>query len=417
MRVLFVHQNYPAQFGFLARMLERHYGWETVFATKWEGKVSGQKLVRYAAPPGVTEDVDFLARNFEATSRQSLAVYRAVRDAGLRGKIDLVVGHSGFGSSLFLGDLLGCPVVNLFEFFYRTSAEGKPFRPEFPLDEAYKQRLRVLNACILLDLHRATAGYTPTHFQRNQFPSEYLPKIETLFDGVDHTYFRRREGLPRVIAGRTIPDHVKIVTYVSRGFESMRGFDIFVRVAKRVYAEHPDVLFVCVGSDRVCYGGDMRYIKEKSFREHVWKAERPDDSKFLFTGRVPTNELVDLLSLGDAHVYFTVPFVLSWSLFNAMSCGCRIVSCDTGPVREVLVNGRSGLLADFFDVEAHARNVLRILKDPTAHDGLGRSARQTVTEKYSLVRTVPAFARLFARVGGREVPRPRVPLETGGAAQ
>lgn len=402
MNILFVHQNFPAQFGYIAQALKEQHGWNCVYATKWKGAYRALPFIRYRQQGGATPRVNFLARNFENTTRAALGVYRAVRDTPLRHKPDVVVGHSGFGSTAFLGELLQCPVVNLFEFFYRPS-RGVNFRPEFPVEEEFQKRLHVLNATILLDLHAAAAGYTPTHFQRNQFPREYLPKIDTLFDGVDTAVFRPRAGRPRVIRGRTIPDDVKIVTYVSRGFESTRGFDIFIRVAKRIYAEYPKVLFVCVGSNRVCYGGDLRFIQEKSFREHVEKKEQPDPEKFFYTGTVPTGELAEILSLSDCHIYFTVPFVLSWSLFNAMSSGCRIVSCRVAPVEEAIIHGQSGLLADFYDVEGHARHALRILREPGEWSHLGDNARRTIEAKYDLSRTLPQFMRLLGRATGKPV--------------
>ena len=402
MNVLFVHQNFPAQFGYIAQALKNQRGWNCVYATKWKGECNVLPFVRYEPAGGTTQRVHFLARNFENTTRSALGVYRAVKAAKFRHKPDVVVGHSGFGSTGFLGELLQCPVVNLFEFFYRPS-KGQNFRPEFPIEEEFQKRLHVLNATILLDLHAAAAGYTPTHFQRNQFPREYLPKIDTLFDGVDTTVYRPNKKLPRVIQGRTIPDDVRIVTYVSRGFESTRGFDIFIRVAKRIYAEYPNVLFVCAGSNRVCYGGDLRFIKEKSFREHVENKEQPDPGKFFYTGLVSTSELSRILALSDLHIYFTVPFVLSWSLFNAMSSGCRIVSCRVAPVEEAIIHEQSGLLADFYDVEGHAQNALKILRSPADWEHLGTNARRTIEAKYDLARTLPQFMRLLGRATGKAV--------------
>ena len=122
---------------------------------------------------------------------------------------------------------------------------------------------------ILLDLINCRSGYCPTAYQRGLFPQELRPKIEVIFDGIETDVYHRRSGMPRQIAGRDVPDSTRIVTYVSRGFESMRGFDIFMRAAKRIYQRDPDVLFVVVGSDRVCYGGDEKFIKHKTFREHV----------------------------------------------------------------------------------------------------------------------------------------------------
>ena len=147
----------------------------------------------------------------------------------------------------------------------------------------------------------------------------------------------------------------------------MRGFDIFMRIARRVYRARPDVLFVVVGSDRVAYGGDLKYIDGSSFKSHVLARDDYDLDKFAFTGAVAPAGLARLLSIGDAHVYLTVPFVLSWSLFDALACGVTVVASDTAPVRELIEPGRTGLLADFYDVEGLADRLLGVLHEPEGH--------------------------------------------------
>lgn len=401
MNVLFVHQNFPAQLGMLAMHLRRVRGFDCRFACKTGGEGSAIPIIRYKDEGPVSAQVHFLARNFESCARAAMGVYRAVRDSGFRP--DLVIGHSGFGSTVLLKELFQCPVINLFEFYYQPHSDERAYRKEFPMEADYQRRLRVLNAAILSDLDAADAGYTPTHFQRNQFPHAYLPKIRMLFDGVDDALFRPMADGGRKIAGHELPTDRKIVTYVARGFESTRGYDIFIRAAKRIYEQYPEVLFVVVGSDRVCYGGDLRYIKQKTFKEHVEAVERPDPSKFLFTGLIATTELARLLAISDAHMYFTVPFVLSWSLFNALSSGCRVVSSATPPVREVIEHGYNGFLADFYDVEGHAENVLRVLRDAEGTRVVGVRARETIQARYSCARVIPQFERMISEVTGRSI--------------
>ena len=170
-----------------------------------------------------------------------------------------------------------------------------------------------------------------------------------------------------------------------------------MRVAKRIYQEYPDVLFVVVGGDRICYGGDERHIQHKTFREHVLAQDHYDLSRFCFTGLVPVSTLVDFLSLSDLHIYLTVPFVLSWSLINAMACGCTILASNTEPVREVVTDGNNGLLADFFDVDGLSDMALAVLRDPAAHQPLGDHAAVLVRERYALDVTLPKLVRWFER--------------------
>ena len=269
---------------------------------------------------------------------------------------DLIVGHSGFGSTLFLRELYPtCPIVNFFEYYYlpHDPDSDMDFRKDlaWPTSELKYLRSRCRNAMILLDLQNCNAAYTPTEFQKSRFPAEYLSKLQVFFDGVDRSVYHGHEETlrpppdqrtPRQIGGVKIPRSTRVVTYVSRGFESMRGFDIFMRAAKKIYTANPNVVFLIVGSDRVAYGGDMKFIQEKTFREHVLKQDTYDPSRLLFLGPVPPAELARIFSLSDLHIYLTVPFVLSWSLLNAMACGCVVLASDTAPVREVVVHGENG---------------------------------------------------------------------------
>jgi len=396
MHILFVHQNFPAQFGHIARHLVRTKGWECTFVSKTApGAVDGIRKVEYKTAGGARETTHYCGRTFENGVWHAHGVYEACK-AARDLKPDLIVGHSGFGSTLFLPELYPkAPVVNYFEYYYRPHDSDMDFRPEFPARELDFLRSRARNAMILLDLDNCRLGYSPTRFQQSLFPAEYRPKIEVVFDGIETDVFRRRTGIPRRVGGVDVPPTTRIVTYVSRGFESMRGFDVFMRAAKRIYERHPNVLFVVVGSDRICYGGDEKHIRHKTFREHVLSQDVYDPSKFIFTGMVPVDTLVDLLSLSDLHIYLTVPFVLSWSLMNALACGCTVLASDTAPVREMVEDGRNGLLVDFFDAEGFAERAVDVLSDPAAYRPLGEAAAALIRETYALDVTLPKLVRLF----------------------
>jgi glycosyltransferase involved in cell wall biosynthesis len=181
----------------------------------------------------------------------------------------------------------------------------------------------------------------------------------------------------------------------------MRGFDVFMKVAKRLCDERSDVVFVCVGTDRVCYGGDQRRIKEPSYREHVLAADKYDLSRFVFTGRVPPSELVRIFNLSDLHIYLTVPFVLSWSLMDALACGCVVLASGTPPVREMIQHGTNGLLADFFDVDEFVRLAHEVLHDPGGYTPLAKAGVAMIRERYSLSVTLPRMLELYRRTIGR----------------
>ncbi|WP_165219280.1 glycosyltransferase [Aquisphaera insulae] len=398
MRILFVHQNFPAQFGHIAHHLAKSRGWTCDFVTQpTTAALDGVRTIPYTISGGARETTHYFSRTFENAVWHAHAVYQACQAVPDLAP-DLIVGHSGFGSTLYLPELFpGVPVLNYFEHFYHPHGSDLDFRPDFPPEPRDFLRASTRNAMILLDLNNCRLGYSPTHYQRSLFPAEYQPRIEVIFDGIETNVFHRRENVPRRVGNREIPPGTRIVTYVSRGFESMRGFDIFMRAARLIAREHPDVLFVVVGSDRVCYGGDEKHIRHRTFREHVMAQDDYDPSKFLFTGLVPTDALVDILSLSDLHIYLSVPFVLSWSLMNALACGCVVLASDTEPVREVIREGETGLLADFFDHEAFARRAIEVLREPRAFRSLGDQGAAMIREHYALSAILPKLVGLFQR--------------------
>lgn len=400
MHVLFVHKSFPAQFGPIAAHLVREEGWRCTFVSRSPpGVVEGIRKIQYRPNGGATERTHYFSRNFENAVWHAAGVYDTL--TGLRNSLDpdLIVGHSGFGSTLFLTELFpGAPILNLFEYFYHPHGSDLDFRPEFPPAEEDVLRARARNGMILLDLEYCHAGYAPTEFQRSLFPDVYRPKIDVVHDGIDTRFWRRREGAERVLGELGIEPGTRIVTYCSRGLESMRGFDVFVRAAKLIYERYRCVVFVVVGSDQVAYGGDLRYTRGRSFRDHVLGQDAYELERFRFLGNVSPDVLAALFSVSDLHIYLTVPFVLSWSLLDAMACGCTVLASDTEPVREVVCDGENGLLRDFFAAEGLAEAALQVLKEPEASRQLGPSARDTIEERYSLDVVMPRMRELYERV-------------------
>ena len=400
MHVLYVHKNYPAQFGHVASYLARNKGFRCTFVTERpEGTTGGVRRIQYKVDGGPQTTNHYCSRSFESYTRHSHAVYEAMK-AHPEVRPDLVVGHSGFGSTVFLADLYGCPIINYFEWYYHSRNSDADFRQEFPNSELNTLRTRTRNAALLADLQTCATGYCPTDWQRSQLPSEYQHKLETIFDGVDTDLWKpewkTRRGACQ-IGDRKIPAGTRIVTYVARGFESMRGFDIFMKVAQRICRKRSDVMFICVGADRVCYGGDEKHIKESSFREHVLAQDNYDLSRFIFTGQIPPADLVKILNLSDLHIYLTVPFVLSWSLMNALACGCTVLASDTAPVREMIDHGRNGLLTAFYDVDHFTQMALDVLDDPKAYRPLGEAGVEMIQQEYSMKQSLPKMLALYER--------------------
>lgn len=396
MHVLFVHQNFPAQFGHVATHLVQRHQYRCTFVTERRSGMAGPiECIQYQVEGGASKANHYCTRTFENTTRQSAAVYDVLKGRPDI-KPDLIVGHSGFGSTLYLRELYPqTPIINYFEYFYRTQRSDMDFRKDFPPQDLDFLRARSRNATMLLDLDNCDAGYSPTTYQRSLFPEVYQPKIAAIFDGVDTSVWYPQANLPRVINGVAIPAGKKIVSYATRGMESMRGFDIFIKAAKKIAQRRDDVIFVIAGQDRVCYGGDERFTGGKSFKDWVFSQDTYDLSKFIFLGLIPPPELAKLFCLTDVHVYLTVPFVLSWSMLNAMACGATILASDTPPVREMIQQGVNGVLFDFFDVDALAEYAHQLLERRDEYRILGQRAATLIRDQYSVDVCLPKMVQLY----------------------
>lgn len=399
MHILFVHQNYPAQFGHIADYLARHEGHRCTFVSQQQPCHSGMiERIQYHVHGGATAKNHYCSRTFENTVWHAHGVYQALKS---RPDIhpDLIVGHSGFGSTLFLRELYDdIPIINYFEYFYRPSDSDMDFRPDFPSTELNRLRARSRNAMLLLDLENCDVGYSPTRWQRDRFPELFRSKIHVIFDGIDTSIWKPMPGLPRRLGKFELPQGKKIVSYATRGMESMRGFDIFMKMAKQICERRDDVHFIVVGQDRVCYGGDHSVTGDKSFKEWVLAQNEYDLSRFHFLGPIPPNQLAELFNITDLHIYLTVPFVLSWSLLNALACGAIVLASDTAPVREIIRHGENGLLAGFFEIDSLVEQSEQVLDLTEDFRHLGANGARLIQSNYDMKVCIHKMIYLYNHV-------------------
>jgi glycosyltransferase involved in cell wall biosynthesis len=393
MHTLFVHPSYPGQFGHVARSLVREWGDTCTFVCEESHRDDGEVRRIAYRPAGPARPTGYLIQDFESSLSHATGVFDALKPLQRKLKPDLIVGHANWGSTLFLPEVFpDVPIIDYFEYYHQPHGSAIDFRPDFPPAERAILRHRVQNAHLLLQLESCDAGYSPTDFQARLLPDRYRSKIRVIHDGIDTSVWRRSMD-PVGPPGET-----RIVTYVARGFEAMRGFDIFMHVAKRIYELYPNVVFLVVGSDSVEYGSDLEHIEEKSLKEHVLAQGDYDLDRIRFLGWLSQDSLVRVLSLSDVHIYLTAPFVLSWSLLNAMACGCTVLASDTEPVREVIRDGENGLLRGFFDEEGLAETAVAVLKEPQDYRHLGKAAERTIRDRYSTDVVLPRMRSFYAEV-------------------
>jgi glycosyltransferase involved in cell wall biosynthesis len=218
-----------------------------------------------------------------------------------------------------------------------------------------------------------------------------------LFDGIDTALYSPGHGSRR-IGDVTIPEATKVVTFVSRGLESIRGFDVFMKVADRIARQRTDVQFVVVGGEEIHYGWDKLHTGAPSFKQWVLSQGRYDLSRFLFLGRVLPEHLAEILRLSDLHIYLSSPFVVSWSLFNAMATGVPVLASEVPSVREIVEPGVNGLIEPLFDVDRLTSTALQVLDRPADFAPLGQAARRTIEEQYSIDCCIPPIKEFFEYV-------------------
>ncbi len=392
----FFHQNYPAQFGPIIQFLLEHYDTEISFYSEYVAKPLHPKVKHVSFKPDGTgsEEKDtsyFFSRYFEREARSMYGAYKAF-EAHRENLPDCFIGHVGFGNlMMFHVAYPDIPTIGFFEVFYDFKEIS---RPEYPVPWENRLRVPLRNATQLLELEYCTKGYSPTPYQRSMFPDAYQHKLEVLFDGVDTDFYSPGQVIGNALP-KTWPDGVKLVTFVSRGLESYRGFDVFMEVAHRICQRRSDVHFIIAGNPKTHYGAEMLTVKEPSFKEHVLKRHQFDLNRFHFLDWVSESALVDLFRLSDCHFYWTIPFTLSWSFFQAMAAGALICGSDTAPVQDVLVHQENGLICDPNSIDAMVEQIMEALAEPERYRPLREAARETVIANYSLPVCLPKLADFY----------------------
>ena len=406
MRVLFLHDAFPAQFGHVALELTRRHGWDCHFVVEAASTcpTPSKEMLGLLDVRSYPLSDEYRKRGATPWPRVygkflelSEAAFEAVR---LRPdlKPDLVVAHGGRGAPTpFLRDALDCPIINYCEYYFAFGHRDISYRVDLPPAEPAPHFPRCINAPVLVGLVDCDSGYSATHWQRGTFPERFRDKIEVHFDGIDDQFYRPGPA-PREVDGRSIPPGTRVVTFVSRGLESIRGFDLFMDVARRIASERPDVLFVVVGGEETYYGWDKLQTGRPSFKRWVLERGDYDLSRFLFLGQVEPARLAEILRITDLHLYLTAPFVLSWSLLDAMASGAVVLASDVPPVLEVIEPGVNGLVEPLFDVDRLAGTAIKVLDDPAAFAPLARAARTTIEARYSVDVAIPALKDYFERV-------------------
>ncbi len=404
MKILFVHQNFPGQFLHLApALVARGHDCRALTddANKRNSPIPTWRYKHDA--PKVDPAATRLGRNYVTMSDRGVTVARAARQLREReGYVpDVIFGHSGWGETLFLKEVW--PEAKLLvyaEFYYRGRGADVGFDPEFSppsFDQVMIAQGRT--AHLGQALTHADKGLSPTFWQASTYPAPLRTMIEVIFDGVNTDQL-----VPDAAASLTLPSGQvlkagdEVLTFVNRNLEPYRGYHIFMRALPAVLAARPQAQVAIVGGDEVSYGSPPRQggTWKELFLSEV--RDRLDLSRVHFLGKVPYPQFVSLLQVSRVHAYLTYPFVLSWSMVEAMAAGCLVVGSRVPPVEEVIRDGFNGRLVDFFDVPGWEKVLAESLATPARFDTLRRQARKTVVERYDLTRV--CLPKMIALVEG-----------------
>ena len=409
MKYLFIHQNFPGQYRHVVRHLAAQRGNEVYFLTQPNDNVmAGVHKLTYPKDQRGRINCHACAAEVERAIYTGATVAdtcKGLRERGL--KPDLIVGHSGWGETLFVKDVFpDVPVLANFEFYYHPRGVDADFDPEFVSIFNEPSRLRARNATNLLAFQSADWGHSATHWQRSLYPPEMQSRISVLHEGVDTDVVRPNAGasfrLP--VSGRVLTRRDEVVTYVARNLEPYRGFHVLMRSLPQLLRRRKRAQVVILGDDGVSYGAPPP--PNSSFRALMLQqlAGKLDLDRVHFLGLVDYHAYLNLLQVSSVHVYLTYPFVLSWSFIEALAAGCLIVGSATAPVLEVLRDGVNGIAVDFFSPTKLASRIEAALEQRRDLEALRQGARATAVRQFDLNRVLlPQWLRLFEQlVNGRK---------------
>ncbi len=413
MRFLFVHQNFPGQYLHIVRDLLAEGRHEIVFMTEPNpNQISGVRKVTYARPPSAQAAVHPNSREFDVAMRRAESAYNGAKQIKALGfEPDIIIGHHGWGELLNLTDVFpGVPILGYFEFYYRIDGTDVNFDAEFPMAVDRFAAVRAKNGVNHLALALEQHGQTPTQWQWSTYPHWAQPRISVISEGVDLDICKPDPALRKstlAIGKLKVTPKQRLVTYVARNLEPYRGFHTMMRALPELLRARPDVVVSMVGGDEVSYGaaspdGTWRAVMMKELGDRI------DLNRVHFMGKVPYADHIKLLQRSDAHVYFTYPFVASWSLREALAIGAPVIGSDTATVTEFIKHGETGLISPTLDAGALTERMLELVENRKLANRLGANARDYAARALDLKAYLARYRAEIERITGKRISGTRV---------
>ncbi|TPJ96769.1 glycosyltransferase [Mesorhizobium sp. B2-5-9] len=412
MRILFIHDDFPGQYQRIVNHLAKDRNYELVSGSlSKNSNPTPIRRIEYTPHRLPHPDSHPALRYTERAVIHGQAALKAFLPLQRQGwKPDIILGHSGWGSGIFMKDLWpDAKYLAYFEWYYRTDAADVGFLDGGVSDVNEKMKIRMKNTAILQDFAAMDWGQCPTQFQATQFPEIFRNRLSILHDGVDTEFFSPNRQTELVVNGCKFRKGDPLVTYIARGMEPYRGFPQFIAAIAHLQKMNPHVHALIIGEDKVVYG--LKRQDGQTFKHVALEENQLDLSRIHFVGTKPLHFLRDALRVSAAHIYLTVPFVLSWSMMEAMSTGAVVVGSDTGPLREMITDGENGILVPFHQPDELANTLNNILKHPNLYTCLGEAARKMILERYELSEMIGLYQNLIHAVASGNRPCYRTDLK------
>ena len=376
MDILFIHGNYPAQFKYLCAGFGANKTHRTVFLTASQdalkNSIPGVETIVFEQHRQVSSEGHHYLHATEQAVLQGQAILRSVNSLMVEGfRPNLIIYHGGMGLGLFLRDILpDCILIGYFEWWF-SPATTKHLVKDFDLDMQLVGGLR--NLPTLQEIERCDAAVVPTHWQKQQFPELVKYKLNVIFDGVDTNFFHpNNENINNkvlTIKNRdtceqfTLEANKPMLTYATRGMEPLRGFPEFMRSLPEAFRDIKDLQVVIAGADRCAYSypapshnGSWKHYMMDEIKEKI------QVDRVHFCGLLSYTDYRLLLWRSNLHCYFTRPYVTSWSLFEAASCGTRLLS-NHGPATSDIIEENTASWINLDDQQEINRAIVQELKN------------------------------------------------------
>jgi len=396
LRVLFIHPVYPNQFTALGAEVGKSPGFECFglthqgFGPMVSAAESGMPHFGFLPDGATTMNTYPHLTTFEYGMRNARGIANVLMAMGREYRFDAVVGHASFGATLYLKAILDAAVISYVELPGNQLAAA---RLEFPytLDNVFSSC--AFEALVYASVLNSDLGVVPSKHTKDLFPPGLRPKIRVQSEGF--AIENLPSGGPAERQALGLPVEARLVGFFGRTLEAVRGFDIFVQVAKRLYAQDKTLRFVVLGDDQTIYGNEMRYISEPTFKEHVFSRAELPEGVLIWRRRLPFADFRRCITCLDLAIFPLFEAATNWSLFEAMVVGLPILSSNRAFVPEVIRNGREGILLNPYDIQGFVDQASNLLRDSEKARALGKAAQARIRQRYTLARVAKGYRRII----------------------